>query len=235
MKRKILAFLCSALMLGAGLVLAKPSEAMALGGGNCGAPVFLGFRAWYDGLCNGNTKNDEVQMPEKGNEHEAVQFIWVIILNILFDLMLAVGYLAIGFVIYGGYLYIMSQGDPGKVAKGKKTLTSAIIGTIIALVSSVAVNTVRVVLGINQNDGWNQGQFTQDQVQNAFAWAYSMAGVIAVIFIIRGALEYLMSQGDPGKVRKATQSIIYAVVGLVIVLMAAVITFFVVNATGEAL
>ena len=69
------------------------------------------------------------------------------------DLLVAVGYLALGFVVYGGYLYIMSQGDPGKLAKGKKTLTSAIIGTIIAMVASIAVNTLKVVLGINTN-GW---------------------------------------------------------------------------------
>ena len=70
---------------------------------------------------------------EQGDEHELTQYIWVIVLNVLFDLVLAVGYLAIGFIIYGGYLYIMSQGDPARAARGKKTLTSAIVGTIIAL------------------------------------------------------------------------------------------------------
>ena len=65
-----------------------------------------------------------------------------IILNILADLSLAVGYLSLGFIIYGGYLYIMSSGDPGKAAKGKKTLMAAVIGTAIAMLASVIMNLI---------------------------------------------------------------------------------------------
>ncbi len=235
MRRKILGFFSAAILMAAGLIVAQPANSMALGGGNCGAGTPLGFKPWYDGLCTGNSRNDEIKQPDEGNEQELIQFIWMVALNILFDLLLAVGYLAIGFVVYGGYLYIMSQGDPAKTMKGKKTLISAIIGTIIAMVASVAVNTGRVILGINDEDGWAQGDISQEQIKNAFTWAYSVAGIVAVIFIVKGGLDYLLSTGDPGKVRKATMSIIYAVAGLVVVILAAVITMFIVNATGEAL
>ena len=45
--------------------------------------------------------------PEK-NEEALKVFIWTIVLNISFDLTLAVGYIAVAMVIYGGYLYIMA-------------------------------------------------------------------------------------------------------------------------------
>lgn len=235
MKRRILAFLGVLLTVFMGTAVLNPTEVVALGGGDCGAGTPLGFRAWYAGLCDGNEKDSEIQKPDNQDESELVQFIWTIILNVLFDLLVAVGYLALGFVVYGGFLYIMSQGDPVKLAKGKRTLTAAIIGTVIALVASIAVNTIRVILGINSNDLWAQQEFTKDNISGAFAWAYSVAGIVAVIFIIKGALDYLLSSGDPAKTRKATQSIIYAVVGLVIVLLAALITTFVINSTGGAL
>lgn len=203
---------------------------MALGGGNCGAGSFLGFKPWFDGLCDAD---NNIQAPDK-DEDEITRFIWMIILNVMFDLSLAVGYLALGFVIYGGYLYIMSQGDPGKVGKGKKTLMSAITGTIIALLASVAVNTVRVILGIDSSQGWNQGEITAQKVQGIFSWAYTIAGIVAVVFIIKGAIDYMLSHGDPGKTRAATQAIIYAVVGLVVVLLAAAITAFVIARTNSA-
>ena len=51
-------------------------------------------------------------------------------------------------------------------------------------------------------------------------------GVVAVIFIIVGAVNYTMSQGDPGKVKKARDTILYAVIGLIVALLSfAIVTF----------
>lgn len=236
MKQKILAFLGTILVVGGFLTAMVPANASAadFGKGSCGAPEFLGFRPWYRDLCTGDTRGtDEVIQPE--NEDETVTFIWTVILNILYDIFLAVGYLALGFVIYGGFLYIMAQGDPGRAAKGQKTLTSAIIGTILAMAATVIVNTAKIVLGIQGND-WKQDSFTTSAaVMEAFNYAYTIAGLVAVVFIIKGGVEYVISRGDPSKIQKATREIIYAVIGLVIVLLAAVITTFVINATSGAL
>ena len=195
---------------------------------SCGSSL-LGFRPWYADLCNGG----EIVSPE--GEDELTRFIWTIVLNVLFDITLAVGYLAVGFIIYGGYLYITSQGDPSRIMKGKKTLTSAIIGTVIAMVASIAVKTAQTILSINAEAGWQQGEITQDRIGNVFAWAYSAAGIIAVVFIIKGAIDYLMSQGNPERTRTATRSILFAVVGLVVVLLAAAITAFVMGTVGDAI
>ena len=226
-------FLGVVMMSSLGMAVLAPESAGALGGKNCGVDGFLGFKPWYAGLCD---EDNNIAPPAQGDDDEIARFVWTIVLNVLVDLTVAIGYLALGFVIYGGYLYIMSQGDPGKATRGKKTLTNAIVGTIIALSASVAVNTVRVILGINNDNSWDQGGkiYTVEQVQGVFNWAYTVAGVVAVIFIIKNAIDYMISQGDPGKTRKATQGIIYAVVGLVIVLLAAVITAFVLNAINGA-
>lgn len=218
----------------AGVLALQPEPTYALGGGDCGKGTVLGFRPWYAGLCD--KEKNEIKAPDKDDDgSDLVRFIWTIVLNVVFDLTLAVGYLAIGFVVYGGFMVMISQGDPSKLAKGKKTLTSAVIGTVIAMAASVAVNTIRVILGTNAENGWNQGIFTQDNITNILNWAYIVAGIVAVIFIIKGSIEYMISNGDPGKTRKATQEIIYAVIGLVIVLLAAVITAFVTSTTGGAL
>lgn len=223
------------LMMLMGVVSVMPGTAMAASGfgGSCGTQTkdFLGFKPWYDSLCVAGT--DKVAQPK--NTDELKTFVWIIVLNVLFDLSLAVGYLAIGFIVYGGYLYIMSQGDPSKVAKGKKTLTAAVIGMTIALSASVLVNTLKFVLGIEGNS-WNQGSFTsKGNVMSILNWAYMAAGLVAAAFIVRGGFEYMTSQGDASKVRKATQSIIYAVVGLVIVILAAVITAFLSRSIGGSL
>jgi len=56
---------------------------------------------------------------------------------------------------------------------------------------------------------------------------YWVAGVIAVIVIIVAGFMYVTSGGDAAKVVKAKNAILYAVIGLVIIILAFVITGFV--------
>ena len=108
------------------------------------AKNFLGFRPWYKGLTD--TINGKCEVRTPSDESEITTFVVAVILNVLADLLVAVGYLTLGFIIYGGYLYITASGDPGKVAKGKKTITSAIIGAAIAILGNVIINLIVGVL-----------------------------------------------------------------------------------------
>lgn len=56
-----------------------------------------------------------------------------------------------------------------------------------------------------------------------------IVGVIAVIMIIVGGLRYITSGGDSGKVSAAKTTIIYALIGLVIVALAQLIVHFVLS------
>lgn len=54
-----------------------------------------------------------------------------------------------------------------------------------------------------------------------------VVGVIAVIFIIIGGLKYITSSGDANNVNSAKNTIMYALIGLVIVALAQIIVRFV--------
>lgn len=54
-------------------------------------------------------------------------------------------------------------------------------------------------------------------------------GVAAVIMIIVGGIQYTLSTGDPQKINTAKDLIIYAIVGMVIALVAKGIIAFVIN------
>lgn len=56
-----------------------------------------------------------------------------------------------------------------------------------------------------------------------------IVGVIAVIMIIVGGFKYITSGGDSGKVGSAKNTIIFAIVGLIIVALAQFIVHFVLN------
>ena len=56
---------------------------------------------------------------------------------------------------------------------------------------------------------------------------YFALGVVAVIMIILSGYQYLTANGEPAKAQKAMQSILYAAIGLVVVIGAFAITNFV--------
>ncbi len=59
--------------------------------------------------------------------------------------------------------------------------------------------------------------------------AYWAAGVTAVIVIVVAGIMFATADGSPDKIARARKAIVYSVVGLVIILFAAVITQFVIG------
>lgn len=189
-----------------------------------GCRDFLGLKSWD---CNVGDIN---------NQSDLQSGVWTIAANILVDITVIAAYLVIGYVIYGGYLYTMSSGDPTKVANGRKTLAHAFIGLAIVMLANVILNTIRIALGANfaenciANAGTN-GCYNVDTAGNmitsAISWAVGVAGFVSAIFVVYGGISYVTSSGDPGKVQKAKQMILYALIGLAIVALAEIITAFV--------
>lgn len=65
-------------------------------------------------------------------------------------------------------------------------------------------------------------------IKNVIDIVSLIVGVAAVVMIIIGGLRYVTSNGDSGQVGNAKNTILYAVVGLVVVALAQVIVKFVV-------
>lgn len=58
------------------------------------------------------------------------------------------------------------------------------------------------------------------------------AGTIAVFLVILGGYKFLTSGGDPKKVEGARQTITYAIIGLVLVILSYFILTFIATVTG---
>ena len=68
------------------------------------------------------------------------------------------------------------------------------------------------------------------QIINIFS---VIVGIIAVIMIIWGGLKYITSGGDSGNVTGAKNTILYAIIGLIIVALAQFIVRFVLSKTSS--
>ena len=69
------------------------------------------------------------------------------------------------------------------------------------------------------------------QIINIFSW---IVGVVSVIMIIYGGFRYITSGGDSNGVTAAKNTILYAIIGLVIVALSQVIVQFVLTKSNEA-
>ena len=82
-----------------------------------------------------------------------------------------------------------------------------------------------------QNSGGVCGASQQDDfsklMQNVINLLLLVLGMIAVIAIIIGGIRYTTSNGDPGQIKSAKDTILYAVIGLVVAIMAYAIVGFV--------
>lgn len=56
---------------------------------------------------------------------------------------------------------------------------------------------------------------------------FGMAGALSVLFICYGGFKYVTSQGEPDKIQKAKDTILYSVIGLVVSISAYAIVAFV--------
>ena len=104
----------------------------------------LTLRPWYSGLTNNDCS---LKSPGVDTNSQA-NYIWKIALNIVDDLLQLIGYTTIGYIMYGGFLMMTSNGAPDKAAHGRKTIMSAAIGLVIALASVALVNFISSKIGV---------------------------------------------------------------------------------------
>lgn len=104
----------------------------------------LTLKPWYSGLTN-----NDCSLKNPGTDtNSQANYIWKIVLNIVDDLLQLIGYTTVGYIMYGGFLMMTSNGAPDKAAHGRKTIMSAAIGLVIALASVALVNFISSKIGV---------------------------------------------------------------------------------------
>ncbi|MCL2371267.1 pilin [Candidatus Saccharibacteria bacterium] len=218
------------------LTLANQSAVANCGSGTVDAGSFFFLRPWYAGLTQGVggslcrpvmtdgavTASDEIALST---------FIWRLAFNIADIILGIIAYAAVFFVLYGGFNIVFSGGDTGKVAKGKTTIANALVGVAIALSASGIVRFVNDTLlgsggSIQFDPATGQplpgagGADTQAVWVSATEGIMRLAVIVAVMMVAWGGVKYSTSAGDPQAMAKAKNTIVFALIGAVVMLFA---------------
>ena len=128
---------------GAGLM---PSVVLAAKSDNCHQTSgFLEFPTWYEYLEIGQKGNDPcaiVGPTESNGEFSLQKALPRIILAIIEILLRVAGILAVGYVIFGGFKYMTSQGEPDATKQAQKAVINALIGLTITILATTIVGFV---------------------------------------------------------------------------------------------
>jgi hypothetical protein len=107
-----------------------------------GQPIddFLSFPPWYRGLDCVTDANGNQTIEISGGS--PADIIFKVALNIIDIVLRLIGIAAVGFIIWGGFQYIISRGEPERTKSAIITIRNAIIGMVIAMVAAVIVSFV---------------------------------------------------------------------------------------------
>lgn len=208
----------------------KTSTGAAANADKCGAPI-LGVRPWYYGLTDA-----DCNIKGPADQDGLSTFIWAIVLNVIDAVLTIVAYIAVALIIYGGFLFMTGGGVATQIEKGRKTVMNAVIGLVLAMGSIGLVRFVFNIFGTAASGETANGlpKFTgAELLHSGLNTAYFIGGLIAVLVIIIAGINYATSSGDSGKVSKAKNMIVYAIAGLVVILVAFAITNFVMRSFAQ--
>ena len=121
----------------------------------------------------------------------------------------------------------------------KKALAVVLMVPVIALgVSVIGDTSAFAQLGTGANVGQNASTATSlnDTFKNVINILLYIIGAASVIMLIVGGIRYTISAGDSGQVTSAKNTIMYAIVGLVLAFLAYAIVNFVLTglSSGDA-
>lgn len=139
--------------------------------------------------------------------------------NIFTFLMWAVGVVGVVMIVYSGFMFIISAGDPGKTKQAIQSIIYTIAGFVIALLARSIINLVLPVATTNTDVAG-----VASSGISLFMW---VIGVTSIVMLIVAGLLYVVSAGDPGKTKSAKDAILYAVIGLAVALLGSAIINFV--------
>lgn len=110
---------------------------------------FMGMPTWYEYLDVGDKNGDPcailgpTEKDAEGNDTFSLRLALPRIILAIVEILLRVaGMVSVGYIIFGGIKYTLSQGEPDGVEKAKKTVLNSLIGLAVAVLATAIVGLV---------------------------------------------------------------------------------------------
>jgi NADH:ubiquinone oxidoreductase subunit 6 (subunit J) len=137
---------------------------------------------------------------------------------------------AIAMIVYAGFRMVISQGDSEAVAKAKTSLQWTISGFALITLAFVIVNGISLFLKakqIQEGTGGLTNPLPSSNITTVASTIFTsflgIAGLITILLLIINGFRYITAHGNDEQSAQAKQGLLWAIVGLIIILLAYVI------------
>lgn len=137
--------------------------------------------------------------------------------------------LAFIYTVVSAIRFSISAGDPQNVTNARRSLIYSVVGLVIALLALSIVSTINSIASDVARSGGDPITGSSGILAQLGEWLTLAVGVISAIMLIVGGLRYITSAGQPQSAQAARNTIVYAIVGLVVAGIANFIIGFVIN------
>lgn len=152
--------------------------------------------------------------------------------NVADFFILLVSSVALAVFIWGGLTYITSLGDESRAAKAKRTIAYGIAGMLIAGLALLIEFAVEVIGGFGMARFLTIEDIARvvvDRLMRFIQLLLAPAGVLAFAALVYGGYLYITAAGDEANAARAKRVIFYALLGLIIIGLAGIVTNIVVR------
>lgn len=145
--KNLLITLAFAVFLAGPVVTVVATPTVYAADASCDGKGFLGIPSWYKGLSS-RDGSGTCSIDSPGGDTGALSsFIWHIVLNVIEIALYVVGYIAVFFVLYGGFQFLTGGSNPSQIEKARKTILNAVVGLVISISAVIIVNLIFGILG----------------------------------------------------------------------------------------
>ena len=129
-----------------------------------------------------------------------------------------VGPIAVLISLWAAFLLMTAAGDPKKVTAGHLTLTWAVIGLAVVILSKAALSITQTTIGAGG---------PQDIIDKLIGYLLTIGGPIAIVMFLYGS--FLITTGQPKKIQTAYKIFLWTSVAIVIIVISSSIQTFVLS------
>ena len=151
----------------------------------------------------------QTALGEVSNFGEFISLIWSYGSQVIITM-------AIFFIVLGAFFYVASGGNDEKISQGRQMIFGSFVAILIVIFSGVLIRTLH-------RPAEGASEYLSDiptVINNATNILVGIIASFAVLMIVYSGFLYITARGDAEKMNKAHHSLRYAVLGLIIGILA---------------
>ncbi len=163
-------------------------------------------------------KTDEINLIINAIRFKGESQLLSVVLSVVKVIRNIIGAIAIAIIVFAGIQMMTSSGEESKLTEQKNTIMYVIVGLVAILLIERMIVLIYGTPGVERGFG-TTGKGISEEMYGLISYVKAIVGVIAIVMIMVSGVKTIAAQGEEEKLTNQRKSIIWVVLGLVIIII----------------